>query len=208
MITIYRAPYSTNCERVGLALARKGLGAESIVISYEDRSAVEQVSGQGLVPVIVDEGRVISDSRAILRHLDEREPEPALYPAGVSKRAELDLFCDWFDEVWKLEPNEIEAELELPQPDMERVERLGAVVAGRLGIFERLLADRDFLWGEELSAADLVAFPFLKYARGRDPHDPDLFHRVIDEHQPLGPEHPRLSAWIERVDALPRAFGP
>ncbi|MGH2922522.1 MAG: glutathione S-transferase N-terminal domain-containing protein [Solirubrobacterales bacterium] len=36
MIRLYRAPFSTNVERVALALAHKGLEAESVVIDYTD----------------------------------------------------------------------------------------------------------------------------------------------------------------------------
>ena len=32
------------------------------------------------------------------------------------------------------------------------------------------------------------------------------YHRVLDEHQSLGSNHPRLAAWIERIDAMPRAY--
>jgi glutathione S-transferase len=35
--------------------------------------------------------------------------------------------------------------------------------------------------------------------------DDDLFHRVLRDYQPLGDSHPRLEAWIRRVDARPRA---
>lgn len=38
MVRLYRAEWSTNCERVGMALAHKGLEAESVLITYEDRS--------------------------------------------------------------------------------------------------------------------------------------------------------------------------
>ncbi len=47
MIRLYRARWSTNVERVTLALAHKGLEAESVWIEYSDRSEVERVSGQG-----------------------------------------------------------------------------------------------------------------------------------------------------------------
>ena len=30
---------------------------------------------------------------------------------------------------------------------------------------------------------------------------------MLEEHQDLGGNHPRLAAWIERIDAVPRAFG-
>ena len=204
MIRLYRAPWSTNVERVALALAHKGLEVESVVIDYSDRTPVQEVSGQGLVPVIDDGGTVVFDSLAILRHLEERYPHPPLFPAHHARRAELDLLLDWFDRAWKVPPNAIEAELGTDHPDRQRIAELSALMDDRLDLFERLLCDRDHLLGD-LSAADFAAFPFLKYARGRDPRDDELFHVILDEHQSLGPGRPRLARWIERIDALPRA---
>ena len=202
VIRLYRAPYSTNVERVALALAHKGLEAESVVIDYSDRSAVEEVSGQGLVPVIDDDGHVVSDSRAILRYLEERHPDPPLWPADPVAAAWLETFFEWFDEVWKVPPNAIEAELEKDSPDAAAIDAWSARMEGWLDRFERMLEGRDHLLGE-LSAADFLAFPFLKYARGRDPEDPDLFHAVLDDHMGLD-GRPNLAAWIERIDGLPR----
>jgi glutathione S-transferase len=204
LIRLYRAPYSTNVERVALALAHKGLAAESVVIDYSDRSVVERVSGQRLVPVIEDAGEVIADSTRILRHLEERYPDPPLFPADPARRAELDVFLEWFNEIWKGPPNEIEAELSSPLPDRERIGALAEQMARWLDLFERMLAGRENLMGE-FSAADCAAFPFLKYARHRDPADDEPFHQVLDDFQQLGDDHPRLAAWIEAVDARPRA---
>jgi glutathione S-transferase len=130
-LVLYRAPFSTNVERMALALAHKGLEVESVVISYEDRSPVVEASGQGLVPVLVDGAEVVADSTRILR--------------------------------------------------------------------------RDLLFGDELSAADCAAFPFLKYAELRDPADDELFHRILEDNLKLDGGHPRLSAWIDRVNERPRA---
>jgi glutathione S-transferase len=205
MIRLYRAPYSTNVERVALALAYKGLAVESVIIDYSDRSLVEQVSGQGFVPVIEDEGHIVTDSTRILRYLERRYPEPPLFPADSARRAELDVFLEWFDRVWKGPPNEIEKELSGPEPARDRIAALGRRMADSLELFERLLAGRDYLLGD-FSAADCAAFPFLKYARLREPEDDELFHRILDEHQQLGSDHSRLAAWIDRVDARPRAW--
>ena len=68
---------------------------ESVVIDYSDRNEVERVSGQGLVPVIDDNGRVVVGSMEIVRHLEERYPDPPLYPADDA-RAEMLIFIDWF----------------------------------------------------------------------------------------------------------------
>jgi glutathione S-transferase len=199
VIRLYRAPFSANVERVTLALGHKGLAdqVESVWIDYSDRSKVVAVSGQELVPVIDHDGAVVNDSLAIMRYLERLVPEPALFPADPARRAEMDLFLDWFDRVWKVAPNAIEAELTAAEPDHARIEALGAEMDERLDRFESLLSGRDHLMGD-FSAADCAAYPFLKYAAGRRPDDPDLFHRVCDEHQSLD-GRPALAAWIDRV---------
>ncbi len=183
-------------ERVALALAHKGLEVESVTIDYSDRSAVEEVSGQPLVPVIVDGERVVADSARILEYLEERYPDPPLFPADRARRAELELFIEWFDEVWKGPPNAIEDGAE-PGP-------LAARMDAWLDLFERMLQGRDHLMGDDFSAADCIAFPFLKYASMRNPDDDELFHRILDEHQSVE-GRPGLAGWIQRVDAVPRA---
>jgi glutathione S-transferase len=204
MIRLYRAPFSTNVERVALALAYKDLPAESVWIEYDDRGEVERVSGQGLVPVIDDDGRIVADSTAILEYLDDRYPDPPLYPADPARRTETKLFVDWFNRVWKTWPNGIEAELAKPKPDNERIERLGGEMASALDSFESLLTDRAHLLGDDFSAADCIAFPFLKFARLRDPADDELFHRILDDHLRLTSSHRNLAAWIDRVKARPQ----
>jgi maleylpyruvate isomerase len=206
VIRLYRAPWSTNVERVALALAHKGLEVESVLISYDDRSPVVEVSGQPLVPVIVDEdGTVVADSTRILRHIEQRHPHPPLFPSDPARRAELDLFLEWFNEVWKGPPNAIDEELAKPEPDRERIEGQAERMRAWRDLFESLLDGRDHLLGDELTAADLAAFPFLKFAAGRDPEDREPFHLILEEHQRTD-AHPRLLAWIERMDALPRAY--
>jgi glutathione S-transferase len=203
-MVLYRAPFSTNVERVALALAHKGIEVESVVISYEDRSPVVEVSGQGLVPVLVDGDEVVADSVRILRYLEGKWPDPPLFPLDRARRAELDVFLEWLNEVWKEAPNGIEEELEGGSPDELRIEEMSGRMRGSLDLFESLLEGRDHLFGDEFSAADCAAFPFLKYARVRDPADDELFHRILEEHLRLGGGFSRLAAWIDRVDSRPR----
>jgi glutathione S-transferase len=203
MIRLYRAPWSTNVERVTLALGHKGLDAEMIWINYGDRRPVEEVSGQPLVPVVDFGGEVVFDSTRILHRLEELYPEPPLFPADPSVRAELEVFLEWFNQVWKRPPNEIEAELGgNGEHDFVKIERLSARMTGWLDLFEQMLDGRDYLFGE-FGAADCAAYPFLKYAAGRDPADDELFHRILADHQSVE-GRPRLAAWIERVSRRPQ----
>jgi glutathione S-transferase len=204
MIRLYRFPYSANVERVAIALAHKGLEIESVNIDPEDRSEVRRVSGQDLVPVIDDDGTIVSDSTDIIRYLDEKYPEAPLFPKNQPLRSETEIFIDWFNRVWKRPPNEIYSEMRKDSPDQTRIDRLGRAMTAYLDWFEGLLQARDYLMGD-FSAADCAAFPFLRYALICSGDDTDLFHKILVDWQPLGQDHPRLASWIRRVDERPRA---
>ena len=194
---IWRIPFSTNVERVALACGHKGLAAEWIDVDPADRSEVVHISGQPLVPVLELDGRVIVDSTAIIEELERLRPEPPLYPKDPARRAEVEVFVDWFNRVWKVAPNALES----GGPD----EELSRELRGSRDVFEALVDGRDYLFGDGLTVADLVAFPFLKYGLHWDPADDEPFHRILVDHLRLDGAYPRLEAWILRMDALPRA---
>jgi glutathione S-transferase len=205
-IQVYRIPFSTNVERVALALGLKGLTAEWIDVDPRDRSPVRDVSGQDLVPVAVfGDGAVLADSTAILEEVERRHPDPPLYPADEAARAQVEIFVDWFNRVWKRAPNDLDAELGRAEPDAARVLALERELSSSRDLFERLLAGRGYLFGDRPSVADIVAFPFLKYGLIFDPNDDEPFHKILIEHLALGASYPRLEAWVRRVDTLPRA---
>jgi glutathione S-transferase len=97
-IRLIQIPFSHNCIKVRLALERKGIPFAVENIPPVDRSKPRRASGQGLVPVLVDGGRAVADSTAILLHLEERFPEPALVPREPGPRAECLVLEDWADE--------------------------------------------------------------------------------------------------------------
>jgi glutathione S-transferase len=199
LICVYRVPFSTNVERVALAAGHKGLALEWIDVDADDRSAVEAVSGQRLVPVLVDGDEVVCDSPAIIDWLEQRAPDPPLFPADRARRAEVRIFIDWFNDVWKRPPNLIAAEA-----DVSRIAELSASMRRSIAQFEDLLEGREYLFGE-FGAADVIAFPFLKYAAfGLPPGDDERFHEILVEHQPLAASSP-LRVWAERVHAHPRS---
>jgi glutathione S-transferase len=203
VLRVYRIPFSTNVERVALALGHKGIEVEWIDVDPVDRSKVERVSSQPLVPVLVDGSRVVVDSTVILRYLEDLQPEPPLFPTEKARRAELDVFLDWFNRVWKRPPNEIEAERAKPDPDQERITALGRELTGSLDVFESLLDGREYLFGD-FSAADCAAFPFVKYALDRNDADEEPFHQILREFLRLDGGYRRVAAWISRVDERPR----
>ena len=201
---LFAIPRSSNVERVTLALGYKGLPVEISIVDPRDRARIRDVSGQELVPVLVDDdGTVVFDSPVILEHIERRHPEPPLWPEDPARRAELDVFVDWFNRVWKRPPNLIADEMGKAQPDQAKIAEWGASLPGSLDRFERLLHGREHLFGD-FSAADCIAFPFLQYAAGIDANDEHVFHRVLAQWLATD-RHPRLADWIRRVDARPRA---
>jgi maleylpyruvate isomerase len=199
-----RIPLSTNVERVALALAHKGLEVEWVEVDPDDRTPVRELSGQELVPVLVDGEEVIADSTRILEHLELRFPDPPLYPRDPARRAEVEVFLHWFNRLWKRPPNELDALLSQPEPDEALVEELDRELTDSLAVFEALLAGRNYLMGD-FSVADCAAFPFLRFALWIEDDDPYLFHRILAERLALGDGYPRLRGWLERMDARPRA---
>jgi glutathione S-transferase len=205
-VRLWQFPYSTNVERVALALGHKGLEAEPVVIDPADRSEVRAHSGQDLVPVLDDGDEVISGSLAIVAHLEERYPQPPLLPAGRARREEVLTFCDWFDQVWKVPPNAIADAIEAGRDPREpELVAWAAALRGSLERFEALLDGRDYLFGAKITIADLAVFPFLRYGVGVEDEDVELFHRILAEHLLLEPRHSRLHTWIKRVDGHRRA---
>lgn len=197
---VHRIPFSTNVERVALALGIKGLQCEWVDHDAGDRRAIRAISGQDLVPVFEStEAGVLTDSMPIVAWLDGRHPEPPLYPADPARRRETEAFVAFFNFVWKVPPNAL-------HDGVGDAAAWAAQLRGWLPGFEGLLHGRDFLFGAAPGAADVCAFPFLKYGLlAPEPADADRFHAVLAEHLALGDEHPRLAAWIRRMDALPRA---
>jgi glutathione S-transferase len=207
-ITMYAIPFSTNVERVALALGHKGLKADVVMLDPENRSRAVEVSGQPLVPVLDVDGDVWVDSSRIIERLEVLAPEPALFPRDAARRAEVWMFVDWFDRVWKRPPNRLDDVLALPGPDPAEVELLQAEMRVSLDVFEQLLTGREYLAGDEFSAADCSAYPFLKYGlHGAGADDEESFHHVLADNLALGAGHPRLTDWVRRVDAAPRLAG-
>ena len=82
---------SSAAYRVRIALDFKDLAYEQIAVDLRNgaQRAPEflALNPQGLVPVLEDEGAVLTQSLPILNYLEERYPEPALLPQDPHGRA-------------------------------------------------------------------------------------------------------------------------
>jgi glutathione S-transferase len=89
--------FSPYCWRTRFALAHKGLPVETVPWRFTDHNAIA-FSGQGKVPVIQDNGKVVSDSWAIAEHLEDQYPTPTLF-GGATGRAHALFLNSWADAV-------------------------------------------------------------------------------------------------------------
>jgi glutathione S-transferase len=86
--------FSPHCWRAKLALAHKGLDVETVPWRFTEKDVIA-FSGQGLVPVLVDGERTVSDSWAIANYLEDTYPDrPSLF-GGSGGRAVTLMINNW-----------------------------------------------------------------------------------------------------------------
>lgn len=84
---------SSAAYRVRIALNLKGIEADRRFVHLrrgeQRRPDYLSLNPQGLVPALVDDGRVVTQSLAIVEYLDETHPEPPLLPGDPASRARV-----------------------------------------------------------------------------------------------------------------------
>jgi len=84
---------SSAAYRVRIALGLKGVAFEYVpvhLVKGEQRDdRYRAVNLQSLVPALIDEGRIFTQSLAIIEYLEERYPNPRLLPDAPAERARV-----------------------------------------------------------------------------------------------------------------------
>jgi glutathione S-transferase len=175
--TLYTADRCPYAARARIVLAEKGLAYEAVEIDLDDRPAwLYEKNPLGRVPVYEEDGGlVLPESRVIMEYLDERYPEPPLWPADPAERALGRLWLERFDDrlgdaYYALRRGGSREELD-----------------ARLAELDRTLEGRRYLAGREYGLADIGYVPWILRALER-----------------FGVElGPALADWLERVSARP-----
>lgn len=86
-LELYHFPGSLCSQKVKLALAEKNIEWESRpinLLTFENlQPSYIRLNPKGVVPTLVDNGKIIRDSVAIIRYLEEQFPHPKLSPAEL-----------------------------------------------------------------------------------------------------------------------------
>lgn len=88
--------FSPFCWRAKLALAHKSLDFETVDVAFTEKDKLA-FSGQKLMPVLVDDERVVSDSWAIARYLDETYADAPALMDGAQARAHTFVIKSWVE---------------------------------------------------------------------------------------------------------------
>jgi glutathione S-transferase len=190
-LRLFESKISGNCWKVRQILAHRGLDYESIELSVVDRSDRADVIG-GLNPalrvptLILDDGRPLAESNAILLHLAEGTE---LIPQDGYERAQV---YQWlFFEQYDHEPNIAVARFQLSyaaEPDSAIVTR--AQTGGRrvLQAMDDHLRTRTFLVGERYTVADIALYAYT---------------HVAGEGGFQLSDYPAVQSWLARVSSQP-----
>lgn len=202
---LYSAHRAPNPRRVLMFIAEKTIpGIEVVNVDLAQGQHFEEgfrvISPFSRVPALeLDDGRVLTESRAICSWLEGRFPEPNLMGVDAEERAfvesadrELEFHLLLPLAMWIRHCHPGLAALEKPQfPDYGRAQAERARQAAQA--FDERLARQEWMAGERFTIADITAFCALEFARG-------LMKFRLDE---AGLAH--LAAWRERVASRPSA---
>lgn len=182
--------------KVEIAAREKGIDFDLEMVPFDfargytpKHPEVLRINPKGQVPVLVDGALELFDSTQIFEYLEDRWPNPPLWPSSVPQRAQarrLEHCCDevFFPHVVRLmnlrgKPDPVDA------PEWRQAR---AGIEAYYLAMERLLADREHLAGP-FSYAD-IAFYMAQFFAAR--------HTV-----PITADHPNLCAWRRRMFGRP-----
>jgi glutathione S-transferase len=171
---LHHFPLDPASRQVRLALGEKRLAFTETPVRYWERPReLTKLNPSGLVPVLVEtaegaEPLVLCESRAILDHLEETVPEPALLGREPAERAEARRLMTWFDRKFDYEAGgyilheKIEKRLMgLGAPELANLRQGREGLKNHLHYLEGLLGEREWLAGKRLSLADFAAAAHL-----------------------------------------------
>src|SRR5260370_27673743 len=96
MLTLYDDVFSPYARKVRIALYEKGVPFERVRALHGDcnRTDFLDVNPRAEVPALIDGDFAVYDSTVICEYLEDRYPEPHLYPPDPRKRAKCRLLED------------------------------------------------------------------------------------------------------------------
>lgn len=195
IIGSYISPY---VRKVLVVLDLKDLAYEiDPIIPFMGDDRFSQLSPVRRIPVLIDDRVTLADSSVICQYLEDRHPEPAVYPSDVADRARARWFEEYADTrmgevfIWRLFNQVAINPFVWGEATDQAVLRrtLDEEIPQVLGYLESELPASGFLFGA-LSIADIAIASFFRNA---------AFARFVVD----AARWPRTAGFVARVLALP-----
>lgn len=194
-----RAP---NPRRVRVFLAEKGVAYDTIEVSIaaaaHQTPEFRKKNPISLVPVLeLEDGRILRESMAICRYIEEQHPEPNLFGTDAWERAVIEQWNRHAELELLYPANQIFRNTHAfwqgrikQAPDFAEIMR--ELLAERFAWFDRELGTRPYIAGERFSVADITAMCAIDFGKvSKIRIDPAV--------------QPNLAAWHARVSERPSA---
>ncbi len=156
-IRLFQSQTSMFCEKIRIVLSMKNVPYEVVDVKKDDRKSLIEYSGQRKVPVMDFDGQRIIDSTLIANFLEERFPEPNVYPQGESEKGLCLMLEDWADEV-----------LNMANRGLRRAENKEARKEAERGLevhirsLDHFFSGKGFVF-DRMTMADIAIFTQLHY---------------------------------------------
>jgi len=174
---LYMTPRAPNPKRVCMFLAEKGIDSiQLIAVDLNSRAHLGEnfvsLNPMARVPVLeLDDGRCISESRAICSWIEAKFPDPQLMGRNPEERAFVEMYdryVEWYvllpTAQWVRHAHPGLAVLESPQfPDFAQSQSVKRLEG--LQWLERQLSYNPWVAGEHFTIADITAFCAIEFSR-------------------------------------------
>ncbi len=174
---LYTSPRAPNPRRVLMFMHEKGLNSIQLVPIDLNSGEHKAAAYRAKVPVSrvpaleLDDGRILSETRAICTYLEGLYPEPNLMGRDLEERAFIEMHDRRVEWYWLLPiANCVRhthpglAPLEQPQfPDFGRAQ--GVKVRESARWLDETLREQSWIAGERFTIADITAFCAMEFAR-------------------------------------------
>jgi glutathione S-transferase len=206
-IELYWGSGSPFAWRVMLTLEVKGLACQSKLLEFSKGEhktpAYLQLNPRGKVPTLKDGEYVVNESLAIMSYLDGKYPAPPLFGKTPEETGSI----------WRIlmecETSLVRATEKVVRPiflgqgldNVDEIQQSAQTVRQEFKLLDEQLANRAWLVGESVSAADIGVYPVIQLflrAASKDAAQPFNLGLL-----PLAQTYPQLARWAQRIEALP-----
>ncbi|KAL7505080.1 hypothetical protein ACHAWX_000599 [Stephanocyclus meneghinianus] len=200
-------------EPVRIALSVASIPFDDVRIAFDEWSSKKPTTKHGVLPeMTLPGGEVVTDSMAMLRLVGEADEEDKLYPSDVVKRLKIeqvlgllgDLTRAWNPSLYlNMRPERFGYPADWSGEEKDKIVKavreafMSEDFPKFMGYFEELLKQNGdgYLAGEDLTIADLSAFPRISY-----------FTKGVADHIPKDclDSYVGVKGWLERVASHPK----